>query len=284
MPGDRVPQAFLNQLQELKDAVMFATKTQHKPCPKCHLEHPVGQCTRSDNQKIRNDHIAPLLHRMVASEDKKQRLQLGHDMVAAAIKGAQNSYKSKAKGSPRTKYGKDTPEKVGAAAKDGKVGERERASPEVLKTCREQKLCITFAMTGKCERADCTWEHRRLEGKKVAFKGAGVSMMNFLTNVTNEARHETGAGPVVEVPVGTVMRFPFASHFCIPEFLIGEEMREISGIEIPDFDEIELDELDRARREAELRELRPLELGPAAAGVGSWIHHGLLFRTALGTL
>jgi hypothetical protein len=26
-------------------------------------------------------------------------------------------------------------------------------------------------------------------------------MMNFLTNVTNESRHETGTGPVVEVPV-----------------------------------------------------------------------------------
>jgi hypothetical protein len=121
-----VPQAFLNQLQELKDAVMFATKTQHQPCPKCNLEHPVGQCTRSDNQKVRNDHIAPLLHRMAATEDKKLRLQLGHEMVAAATKGAQNTYKSKAKGpqgSPRAKYGKDTPEKVGAAAKGGKFGE-----------------------------------------------------------------------------------------------------------------------------------------------------------------
>ena len=94
-------------------------------------------------------------------------------------------------------------------------------------------------------------------------------MMNFLTNVTNEARHETGADPVVEVPVGTVMRFPLASHFCISEFLIGEEMRDISSIEIPDvdeIDEIELHELNRARREArreeELRELRELELGP----------------------
>jgi hypothetical protein len=54
--------------------------------------------------------------------------------VAASIKGAQNTYKSKTKGSPRTKYVKDTSEKVGAAAKDGKVGEHERASPEVLKT------------------------------------------------------------------------------------------------------------------------------------------------------
>jgi hypothetical protein len=95
---DRVPQAFLNQLQELKDAVMFATKTQHKPCPKYNLEHPVGQCTRSDNQKVKNDHIAPLLHRMAATEDKKLSLKLGHEMVAAATKGAQNTYKSKAKG------------------------------------------------------------------------------------------------------------------------------------------------------------------------------------------
>jgi hypothetical protein len=71
---------------------------------------------------------------MTVSEDKKQRLQLGHEMVAASIKGAQNTYKSKTKGSPRTKYVKDTSEKVGAAAKDGKVGEHERASPEVLKT------------------------------------------------------------------------------------------------------------------------------------------------------
>jgi hypothetical protein len=29
--GDRVSQTFLNELQELKDTVMFATKTQHKP-------------------------------------------------------------------------------------------------------------------------------------------------------------------------------------------------------------------------------------------------------------
>jgi hypothetical protein len=139
----------------------------------------------------------------------------------------------------------------------------------LLKTCREQKFCITFAMTGKCERADYTWEHKRLEGKKVAFKGVEVSMMNFLTNVTNEVRHETGAVPVVEVPVGMVMRFPFVSHCCISEFLIGEEMRDIISIEIPDvdeIDEIELNEVNRARREArredELRELRPLELGP----------------------
>jgi hypothetical protein len=72
--GDRVPQAFLNQLQELKDTVMFATKTQYKPCHKCNLE-PLGQCTRSDNQKVRNDHITLLLHHMTASVDKMQRLQ-----------------------------------------------------------------------------------------------------------------------------------------------------------------------------------------------------------------
>jgi hypothetical protein len=34
---------------------------------------------------------------MAATEDKKLRLQLGHEMVAAATKGAQNTYKSKKK-------------------------------------------------------------------------------------------------------------------------------------------------------------------------------------------
>jgi hypothetical protein len=75
------------------------------------------------------------------------------------------------------------------------------------------------------------------------------------------------------------MRLPFASHFCISEFLIGEEMRDISSIEIPDFDEIDeigLHELDRARREArreeELRELRQLELGPDLMDYSSTPH------------
>ena len=107
--------------------------------------------------------------------------------------------------------------------------------------------------------------------------------MNFLTNVTNEARHETGAGPVVEVPVGTVMRFPFASHFCIPEYQINEEIierdmrRGIIEHEIPDFDVIELEELDQARREARREdEVRPLELGPDLMDYSSaphWEHY-----------
>jgi hypothetical protein len=68
-------------------------------------------------------------------------------------------------------------------------------------------------MTGKCDKeADCRFGQRHVHDKRVGFKGAGVSMMNFLTNVTNDARQESGAGPVVEVPVGTVMRFPFASR------------------------------------------------------------------------
>ncbi len=68
-------------------------------------------------------------------------------------------------------------------------------------------------MTGKCEKPDCKFRHNRLDDKRVTFQGTGVNMMNFLTNVTNEARHKSGADPVVEVPVGVVMRFPFCSHF-----------------------------------------------------------------------
>ncbi len=81
------------------------------------------------------------------------------------------------------------------------------------------------------------------------------------------------------------MRFPFASHFCIPEYQINEEIierdmrRGIIKREIPDFDVIELEELDQARREAR----REDEVRCQAAGVGSR-PHGLLFRTALGTL
>jgi len=180
---DRVPQAFVNRvppdllgrLQELEDMVMFAAKKEHNPCPKCHLEHPLGQCTKSDNQKVRNDHIAPLLHRLVETDDKKQRLRLGRDMVAAATKGAQNAYKPK---SPRPKPGP-----AAGAAGGGTVVAREKASPELLQKCWDDKLCIEFAMTGKCTKKTCPFTHKRLEGKtegkKVAFKGTGVSMMNF---------------------------------------------------------------------------------------------------------
>jgi hypothetical protein len=52
-------------------------------------------------------------------------------MVTVVIKGAQNTYKSKTKGSPRAKFDKDKSEKAGAT--EGEVGERERASSEVLK-------------------------------------------------------------------------------------------------------------------------------------------------------
>jgi hypothetical protein len=262
-----VPQAFLNQLQDLKDTVMFTTKTQHKPCPKCNLDHPLGQYTWSDNQKARNDHISTLLHRMSESEDKKQRLQLGHDMVVEAIKGTQKTYKSKSKRFPRTKHDKDNQEKTGTAAREGKVGDREGASPEVLKICRDQKLYISFEKTDRCERAACTWEHRRLEDKKVSFKGVGVNMMNFLTNVTNEDMHENGAGPVVEVPVGTVMRFPFASHF--PDFLIGEEIREIIGIEIRSGTEIHDFDIEQ-ELVIELEELEEWSHRSGSTSLGRW--------------
>ncbi len=60
---------------------------------------------------------------------------------------------------------------------------REKASPELLQKCWDDKLCIEFAMTGKCAKKTCPFAHKRLEGKtegkKVAFKGTGVSMMNF---------------------------------------------------------------------------------------------------------
>jgi hypothetical protein len=80
--------------------------------------------------------------------------------------GTQNTYKSKTKGSPNTKYGKDTSEKVGATVEDGKVGERERASPEVFKTSREQKLCITFTMTDKSERLIALGRTGVLKGRR----------------------------------------------------------------------------------------------------------------------
>ena len=89
-------------------------------------------------------------------------------------------------------------------------------------------------MTGKCDKEpDCKFGHRRVHDKRVGFKGVGVSMMNFLTNVTNDARQESGAGPVVEVPVGTFMRFPFASHFCFAQAqsLIEEQLRRMSDRE-----------------------------------------------------
>jgi hypothetical protein len=108
-------------------------------------------------------------------------------------------------------------------------------------------------------------------------------MMNFLTNFTNETRNESGDGPVVKVPVGTVMRFPFASHFCIPEFPIGEETREISGIEkrsgneIHDYDieqelVIELEELEELVPMLREYEFRPMELGPDLMDYSSTPH------------
>ena len=102
-----MPQTFLNQMQELKEMheqVMFAAKTEHKSCSKCNLEHPWGPCSRADNQKVRNDILVPLLHRMTDSSDKEERLKLGHEMVTTVIKGTQNAYKPKG-----GKHGKDQP-------------------------------------------------------------------------------------------------------------------------------------------------------------------------------
>ena len=176
----------MQELKEIHEQVMFAAKTEHKPCQKCNLEHPLGPCARADNQKVRNDILAPLLHRMTDSRDKEESLKFGREMVTADIKGAQNAYKPKG-----GKHGKDQP---GKAAGGANIGERERASPELLKKCREEKLCIQFAMTGKCDKEpDCKFGHRRVHDKRVGFKGAGVSMMNFLTNVTHDARQESGA-------------------------------------------------------------------------------------------
>ena len=103
-------------------------------------------------------------------------------------------------------------------------------------------------------------------------------MMNFLTNVTNDVRRESGAGPVVEVPVGTVIRFPFASHFCFPEVqsLSEEQLHRMNEREEQFHRMSEREEQLRNRLEAELaleypdtnrvveaeRELPELELGP----------------------
>ena len=99
-------------------------------------------------------------------------------------------------------------------------------------------------------------------------------MMNFLTNVTNDARQESGAGPVVEVPVGTVMRFPFASHFCFAQAqsLTEEQLRRMSDREEQlrnrleaelalEYPEPEVELVTTSVVEAE-RELPELELGP----------------------
>jgi hypothetical protein len=93
----------------------------------------------------------------------------------------------------------------------GRLEKAKQSSGSFLKKYREEKLCISFVMTGKCEKPHCKFGHKCLDGKRVAFQGMGVNMMNFLTNVTNEERHESGVDPVVKVPVGSVMRFPI--HF-----------------------------------------------------------------------
>ncbi len=95
-------------------------------------------------------------------------------------------------------------------------------------------------MTGTCANKDYPYKHSGKKGDPIKTKEKKVnfSMTSFLTQVTDAAREESGAGSVTEMPVG--MWFPLAT-LCFAD-LNGEQAEE-TGVdgEVEDGTRIDID-------------------------------------------
>ncbi len=118
--------------------------------------------------------------------------------------------------------------------------DKERAPKDIIQKYMANGLCIQEAVTGTCDNKDYPYKHRGKKGDPIKTKEKKVNfkMTSFLTQVTDTAREESGAGPVAEMPVG--MRFPFAT-LCFAD-LSGEQVEEV-GVdgEVEDGTRIDID-------------------------------------------
>jgi hypothetical protein len=240
---ERAPHAFVSQVvDDSKATVGFAQKKGSNPCTKCGFEHAVDAgCARNDNQRIRYDTSGPLVQRILESNDRDEKYKLCGEMIASLTKGAQNPHKrgpTRNDGKAHKAQQQPQQQQAGAAGKTNV--DKEHAPKDIIQKCMANGLCIQEAVTGTCANKDCPYKHSGKKGDPIKTKEKKVNfnMTSFLTQVTDAAREESGAGPVAEMPVG--MRFPFAT-LCFAD-LSGEQAEE-AGVdgEVEDGTRIDID-------------------------------------------
>jgi hypothetical protein len=116
---------------------------------------------------------------------------------------------------------------------------------EKYKLCGEMIASLTKGAQNPHKRGplrnnkDCPYKHSGKKGDPIKTKEkVNFNMTSFLTQVTDAAREESGAGPVAEMPVG--MRFPFTTLYFAD--LSGEQAEE-AGVdgEVEDGTRIDID-------------------------------------------
>jgi hypothetical protein len=178
------------------------------------------------------------VQRILESNDRAEKYMLCGEIIASLVTGVHNPHKRGPLNNDDKVYKVQQQQQQQLSVTVGKTNaDKERTPKDIIQKCMVNGIYIQEEVTGTCANKDYTYKNsgKKVDPIKTKEKKVNFNMTSFLTQVTDVAREESGAGPVAEIPVG--MWFPFAT-LCFTD--LSCEKTEADG-EVADETRVDID-------------------------------------------